>query len=135
MRWVRAVLMAGLVAVATAVPGAAADTPSPNTSLTVAGRQLDPAGRMTPVGAFPTGGALTPDGRFYWAVDGGRGANYIRIIETATREVKKTLPLPAGYVGTAFAPSGKAASVSASPPDGPPPAGAKGPGGDVIHVY
>src|SRR4051794_15526059 len=124
--------LVALVATATAL---AQERPSPGGALTVEGRRLQPAGRLTPLGAFPTGGALTPDGRFYWAVDGGRGANYIRIIETATGDVKKALPLPGGYVGVAFAPSGKAAYVSGSTSDGTPPAGAKGPGGDVIHVY
>src|SRR3954454_15421844 len=135
MRWVRAVLMAGLVAVAVAVPGAADDTPSPNTSLTVAGRQLDPAGRMTPVGAFPTGGALTPSGRFYWTVDGGRGATAVRVIDVATGAVTQTLPIPGGYVGIAFAPDGRRAYVSGEPTDGDFGKGLKGDGGDVIHVF
>ena len=42
---------------------------------TVAGDVLrlgPPIGRMTTVGQFPTGGALTRDGRFYWAVGSGR---------------------------------------------------------------
>src|SRR3954466_7420558 len=135
MRLLRAVLMAGLVAVAVAVPGAAEDTPSPNTSLTVAGRQLDPAGRMTPVGAFPTGGALTPNGRFYWTVDSGRGATAVRVIDVATGAVTQTLPIPGGYVGIAFAPDGRKAYVSGEPTDGDFGKGLKGEGGDVIHVF
>src|SRR3954466_9860404 len=100
-----------LVAVLAAT-AAAQERPSPSGSLTVEGRRLAPAGRMTPLGSFPTGGALTPDGRFYWAVDAARGADYIRIVEVATGQVRKALPLPGGYVGIAFAPDGTRAYVS-----------------------
>ena len=57
-------LAAVFLAAALALPGtgAAQDTPSPSSSLTVAGRKLEPAGRLTPVGSFPTGGALTVNG-------------------------------------------------------------------------
>src|SRR3954466_629198 len=135
MRLLRAVLMAGLVAVAVAVPRAADDTPSPNTSLPVAGRQLDPAGRMVPVGAFPTGGALSPDGRFYWTVDSGRGATAVRVIDVQSGAVKQALPIPGGYVGIAFAPDGRRAYVSGVPTDGDFGKGLKGEGGDVVHVF
>src|SRR4051794_11153104 len=133
----RGALAAGLALLGLVLTAAALaqERPSTATGLTVEGRMLQPVGRMTQLGAFPTGGALTPDGRFYWAVDAGRGANYIRIVETSTGTVKKALPLPGGYVGIAFAPSGRAAYVSGVTSDGTPPAGSKGPGGDVIHVY
>src|SRR4051812_43713493 len=75
----------------------AQERPSPAGSLTGEGRKLAPVGRMTPLGAFPTGGALTPDGRFYWAVDAGRGSNSIRIISVGSGAVRRTLPLPGGY--------------------------------------
>jgi YVTN family beta-propeller protein len=133
----RRLLLAMLALLALVIAGTAVAQERPSTAgaLTVEGRKLQPAGRMTQLGAFPTGGALTPDGRFYWAVDAGRGANYIRVIDTATGEVKKALPLPGGYVGIAFAPSGEAAYVSGVTSDGTPPPGSKGTGGDVIHVY
>jgi hypothetical protein len=35
----------------------------PSLGITANGRQLDPVGRLTQVGNFPTGSALTPDGR------------------------------------------------------------------------
>src|SRR4051812_2551804 len=136
MRLARGVLAAVVVAVAVAIPGAAAeDTPGPTTALTVAGRQLDPAGRMSQVGAFPTGGALAPDGRFYWTVDAGRGATAVRVIDVTTGAVKQTLPIPGGYVGIAFAPDGRKAYVSGEPTDGDFGKGLKGDGGDVIHVF
>src|SRR3954470_20476090 len=130
-------LVAALVLCALTVTANAVgqERPSPGGSLTVEGRRLEPAGRMTQLGAFPTGGALTPDGRFYWAVDAGRGANFVRIIETHTGRVRQTLPLPGGYVGIAFAPDGRRAYVSGVTSDGTPPAGSKGTGGDVVHVY
>jgi DNA-binding beta-propeller fold protein YncE len=135
MRLARRALAAALVAAAVAIPAAAVETPGPATSLTVAGRQLDPAGRMTPVGAFPTGGALTPDSRFYWAVDAGRGATAVHIVEMASGAVKQTLPIPGGYVGIAFTPDGRRAYVSGVPADGDFGKGLKGAGGDVIHAF
>jgi DNA-binding beta-propeller fold protein YncE len=135
MRLARGLLAAVVVAVAAALPAAADDTPSPASGLTVSGRQLDPAGRMTPLGAFPTGGALTPDGRFYWTVDSGRGATAVRITDVATGAVKQALPIPGGYVGIAFAPDGRRAYVSGVPTDGDFGKGLKGDGGDVIHVF
>src|SRR4051794_11954633 len=135
MRLARVGLAATLIAIAAAIPGAAEDTPGPTSGLSVAGRQLDPAGRMSQVGAFPTGGALTPDGRFYWTVDAGRGATAVRIVDVATGAVKQALPIPGGYVGIAFAPDGRKAYVSGEPTDGDFGKGLKGDGGDVIHVF
>src|SRR3954452_10225001 len=133
----RRLLVAAFLAAAVALPAAAPaqEPPSPSTGLTVAGRQLQPAGRMTPVGAFPTGGALTPDGRFYWTVDSGRGATALRITDVASGAVTQALPIPGGYVGIAFAPDGRRAYVSGVPTDGDYGKGLKGAGGDAIHVY
>lgn len=128
-------LAATAVIVAVAVPAAAQETPGPESSLTTSGRQLQPAGRQTQVGSFPTGGAITPDGRFYWAVDAGRGATAVRVVDIATGEVKQALPIPGGYVGIAFAPDGRRAYVSGEPRDGDFGKGLKGEGGDVIHVF
>src|SRR3954451_24071921 len=133
----RRLLVAAFLVAALALPAAAPaqDTPSPSTGLTVAGRKLQPAGRMTPVGAFPTGGALTPDGRFYWSVDAGRGSTAVRIVDLGTGAVKQALPIPGGYVGIAFARDGRHAYVSGVPADGDFGKGLKGAGGDVIHVF
>ncbi|MEA2459759.1 MAG: hypothetical protein QOC95_2731, partial [Thermoleophilaceae bacterium] len=131
----RRALAVALLALAAALPAAAQETPGPDSGLTGNGRHLDPAGRMTPVGAFPTGGALTPDGRFYWAVDGGRGATAVRVIDVASGAVEQALPIPGGYVGIAFAPDGRRAYVSGEPADGDFGKGLKGVDGDVIHVF
>ncbi|MEA2473554.1 MAG: hypothetical protein QOE06_1469, partial [Thermoleophilaceae bacterium] len=133
----RRALASALVAVAVAVPTAwaALETVGSDTGLTGNGRKLDPEGRMTPVGAFPTGGALTPDGRFYWTVDAGRGSTGVHVIDVASGALKQTLPIPGGYVGIAFAPGGRRAYVSGVPGDGDFAKGLKGVNGDVIHVF
>ena len=104
-----------MTVVAAPVAGAV-ERVGPATGLTGDGRQLDPAGRMTALGAFPTGGALTPDGRFYWAVDAGRGINAIRVIDVGSGEITQTLQIPGGYLGVAFAPDGRRAYVSGQGP-------------------
>ena len=53
----------------------------PENRIQPSGRQLNPVGKMTPLGNLPTGGALTPDGRFLWTLSAGRGRNDIRIVE------------------------------------------------------
>jgi len=72
---------------------------SPATHETGNGRVLKPAGELTQVGNFPTGGALTPDGRFYWAVSTGRGFNDIRIVDTGTNQVVQIVPVPGASGG------------------------------------
>src|SRR3954452_22938808 len=121
MRLALATAAAALAAAAAALPalGAGPETVGPQAALTPAGRHLVPAGRMTAVGTFPRGGALSPDGRFYWAVDAGRGRAAVRVIDVRTGAVRQTLPIPGGYVGIASAPNGRRASVSGEPADDP----------------
>src|SRR5204862_5585984 len=125
-----------------AVARAGADSPNstgrigPTLSITPNGRTLQPAGRMTAVGDFPSGGALTPDGRFYWAVDSGHGRDDVQIVDVRSGGVVQVLPLPGAYGAVVFAPGGRTAYVSGEPigtshPDGP----VKGAGGDVLHVF
>ena len=63
------------------------------------GRHLTPYGRLVNVGNVPTGGALTPDGRFYWTVSAGSGFNDIRIVSVKTAKVVQTIPLPGASGG------------------------------------
>src|SRR3954471_14122765 len=108
----------------------------PTLSTTPNGRTLHPAGRMTAVGDFPSGGAITPDGRFYWAVDSGHGRDDVQIVDVADGGIVQVLPLPGAYGGIAFSPGGRPGYVSGEPigdshPSGP----VKGAGGDVVHVF
>ena len=55
----------------------------PSNGIQPTGRQLHPEGRLTQLGNLPTGGALTPNGRFLWALSTGRGRNDVRIVQVA----------------------------------------------------
>jgi YVTN family beta-propeller protein len=102
------------------------------------GRVLHPAGHVTKVGNFPTGGALTPDGRFYWAVSTGRGFNDIRIVSTAKNRVIETLPIPGASGGIVMDPRRPLVYVSGVADSEYPDQQRKqlpGRAGDVIHVY
>src|SRR5438093_4202575 len=98
---VRARLLSAVLLAAVCAAPAAAEV-GPGDALLGNGRHLQPFGRMTTVGQFPTGGALTRDGRFYWAVGTGRGANDIRIVNVATGNVVQTLQLPGMSGGIAM---------------------------------
>src|SRR5713101_2914933 len=87
----------------------------PALSITGNGRLLTPAGRMTVLGDFPTGGALSPDGRFYWAVDSGHGQDDVQVVDVATGKVVQTMPLPGAYGGITYAPDGRTVYVSGEP--------------------
>jgi DNA-binding beta-propeller fold protein YncE len=124
------------------------------------GRDLNPVGKMTKLGNYPAGGALTPNGRFAWTVSAGRGRNDVRIVrvETGVRcrkgrrgkrcrrrsarrigRVVQTIPLPGANGGIAMAPDGRTVYVSGTPQSSTvydqPPEGTPGLGGDVIHVF
>jgi len=108
----------------------------PALGTTANGRVLHPVGRVTKVGNFPTGSALTPNGRFLWVTDCGHGKNDVKVLDVATGAVVQTLPLPGCYGGIAVAPDGRHAYVGGTPkgsqdPEGP----TKGDQGDVIHIF
>src|SRR4051812_47551184 len=133
------VLGASLLAAAALAPAATAQAPDgrigPALSRTNLGRHLTPVGRMTAVGDLPTGGALTPDGRFYWAVDSGHGHDEVAVVDVASGAVLQVLALPGAFGGVAFSADGRHAYVSGEPrgnqtPVGPTTASA----GDAIHV-
>src|SRR4051794_37779476 len=62
----------------------------PANKIQPSGRKLAPAGRLTRVGNHPAGGALTPNGRFYWTLSAGRGLNDVRIVRVAPRRRCRT---------------------------------------------
>src|SRR3954452_4363927 len=125
------------------------------------GRKLGPAGKLTAVGNHPDGGALTPNGRFLWVLDAGRGRNDIRIVYSSpelackpgkkgakcrtkaskrkTSRVVQTIPMPGVTGGIAMAPDGKTVYVSGVADsehlDEKAPPGTPGLEGDVIHVF
>src|SRR5438093_12047876 len=95
---VRARLLSAVLLAAVCAAPAAAEV-GPGDALLGNGRHLQPFGRMTTVGQFPTGGALTRDGRFYWAVGSGRGINDIRIVSVRTGAVVQRLQPPGASGG------------------------------------
>jgi DNA-binding beta-propeller fold protein YncE len=103
------------------------------------GRRLEPHGRLTRIGQFPTGGRLTPDGRFLWTVSSGRGRNDVRIVSVRTGEVVQVVPLPGASGGivmdrrrpTAYV-SGIRDSTRGDQRSAP---GTPGIQGDVVHVF
>src|SRR3954453_7635392 len=103
------------------------------------GRLLTPYGKIAPLGNFPTGGRVTPNGRFLWTVSTGRGLNDVRIVSVRTGKVLQTLPLPGASGGITMDPARPLVYVSGvhdshyelqKSPDGTP-----GIEGDVVHVY
>src|SRR4051794_24634191 len=125
-----------------AAPAAAHAAPAtdgrvgPALSITGNGRHLHPAGAMVTIGNFPMAGALTPDGRFYWAVDAGHGHNDVQVVDVAARRVVQTLPLPGAGWGIAISPDGRRAYVPGTSRGTDTPAGpTKGNDGDVVHVF
>src|SRR4051794_40979198 len=76
------------------------------------GRKLNPVGKLTKLGNFPTNGRLTPDGRFLWTLSAGRGINDIRIVNVKTRKVIQTIRVPGNSGGLTMTADGKTAYVS-----------------------
>ena len=128
--------LATAVVLATTAAAVAAGVVGPSTRMMPDGRLLQPDGRMTQVGDFPAGGALSPDGRYFWSVDSGYGHDDVSVVSVATGRVTQVLPLPGAYGGIAFAPDGTHAYVSGEPQGVIPAAGStKADSGDAIHVF
>jgi YVTN family beta-propeller protein len=135
-------MAAAVIVVALAAAGAAVASNiktgeiGPSLRITANGRVLHPVGRLTKVGNFPTGSALTPDGRFLWVTDCGHGKNDVKIVDVSSGAVVQTLPLPGCYGGIAISPDGRHAYVGGNPKGSSPTEGpTKGDQGDVIHIF
>ena len=112
-------------------------TPNPATGLLLNGRQLTPQGVQVALGNFPTGGAVTADGRFLWTVSTGFGNNDIRIVDTAGQRVVQTIPVPGASGGIALDSTNRLAYVSGIPVSRWQPSlkNLPGAGGNCILVY
>ena len=103
------------------------------------GRLLTPYGTLAPLGNFPTGGRVTPNGRFLWTVSTGRGPNDVRIVSVRTGKVVQVLPLPGASGGLAMDPVHPLVYVSGVHDSRhklqQSPRGTPGINGDVIHVF
>ena len=112
----------------------------PKSHITGNGRRLRPPGKLVKLGHFPTGGVLTPDGRFYWTVSTGRALNDVRIVAVGKNRprVIQVLPLPGASGGISLDRrhhlvyvSGVADSTNADEKR----PHSRGRQGDVIHVF
>ena len=104
------------------------------------GQRLEPFGKRIGLGQFPTGGAVTPNGRYYWAVATGRGIHDVRILSVRSGRLLQTLRIPGASGGIAMDPSSSKVYVSGvADPKGrklqQTDPGTPGRSGDVIHVY
>lgn len=129
------VTVIGLSAVAVAASSGTGRI-GPALSLTGNGRHLTPAGRLTQVGDFPSGAALSPDGSSLWAVDSGHGRDDVQVVDVASGKVRQVLNLPGAYGAVAFAPDGRTAYVSGEPIGSSHPTTATvAQTGDAVHVF
>ena len=83
--------------------------------LTPAGQQLDLADQVYWADR-PDGQALSPDGRTLLISSGGQSVVTMKVVDTATRTVRQTIPYPspeALFIGVVWSPDGKRAFASA----------------------
>ncbi len=70
------------------------------------GWRLDPAGRQIPLSTFPMASALSPDGKYLLVLNGGYRPPSISVIDTGSATVVSSAPVPDGWLGLTFNPSG-----------------------------
>jgi len=106
-----AVLAAGVVATAVLL----CSQPSPRERvgplpgggfLLNSGWKVDPVGKQIPLDTFPMASALSPDGKYLLALNGGYRPPSISVIDTGTASVVQTLRVPDAWLGLAFNPIG-----------------------------
>ena len=113
-RLVFAVVLAAvfLSAFGLACDGSEQTAPDPKTGLLLNGRRLAPQGAQVTLGNFPTGGAVTVDGRFLWTVSTGSGYNDIRIVDTTSKKVIQNIPVTSVSGGIALDSAHRLAYIS-----------------------
>src|ERR1035438_7799838 len=67
---------------------------------------LDPVGKQVPLDTLPMSSALSPDGKYLLALNGGSRPPTITVIDTASGPVKSSVPVPDAWLGIAFTPRG-----------------------------
>lgn len=100
------------------------------------GRVLTPTGQQVALGQYPTGAAVTTDGRYLWTVSTGLTDNGIRIVDTTSGSVCQRLDLPGASGGIAIDSDHRLVYVSglANSRWTPSKDGLPGADGDVVHV-
>jgi DNA-binding beta-propeller fold protein YncE len=83
---------------------------------------IRPVGKQVALGDFPVNLAIDPSGRYAAVLHAGRGAHEIRIVDLATGQARKPVPLHQTFYGLAFSADGKQLVVS-------------GGTDDVLHVF
>jgi DNA-binding beta-propeller fold protein YncE len=81
--------------------------PLPNGAFLLnSGWRLAPAGMQVPLDTLPMSTALSPDGKYLLALNGGWKPPSISVIATASGRVLGAVPVSDGWLGLAFAPKG-----------------------------
>ena len=70
------------------------------------GWRLQPAGKQTPLGAFPMSEALSRDGNYLLVLNAGVAPPSISVIETGSGRVTATVPVEDAWLGPTFSPRG-----------------------------
>ena len=66
------------------------------------GWRLDPAGKQVPLDTFPMATALSLDGRYLLALNGGYKPPTVSVIEVATARETARIPVADGWLGLTF---------------------------------
>ncbi|MGH9657103.1 MAG: beta-propeller fold lactonase family protein, partial [Bryobacteraceae bacterium] len=72
----------------------------------VSGWKVDPAGRQTPLDTLPMSTALSPDGKFLLALNGGYNPPSISVLDVASEKETSRVPVADAWLGLAFTPKG-----------------------------
>src|ERR1039458_9903966 len=77
------------------------------------GWMLSPAGTSIPLGDFPMGMDISPDGRLAVVVNNGYSAQSVMLVDIAQQKVRQIIPIKKSWLGVCFRADGKGFYVSA----------------------